>query len=106
VSHDDSFPIISDSQVRMSGDVLLLMSRVARLEAVMFGPGEDEAGGLRAQIASLAVKLDKETTIINAKMDQMTWWFRFGAMCIVIFLALFGPPQVQEVIRMIKGVAH
>ena len=103
MNHDELFPVLTEAQVRVAGDVLHLQSRVGRLEAVMFGPGEDESGGLRAQISAISVKLDKEITILNAKMDQMTWWFRFGAMCIVIFLALFGPPQVQDLIKMFKG---
>jgi hypothetical protein len=87
----------------MSGDVWQLRSRMDRLEAVMFGPTEDESGGLRAQVASLAVSVDKKITIIESKMDQMMFWFRLGAFGILIFLALFGPPQIQEIIRMFKG---
>jgi hypothetical protein len=90
----------------MAGDVWILRSRMDRMEAVMFGPGEDESGGLRAQIAAISVKMDKEITVLNAKMDQMTFWFRLGAFGIFIFMALFGPPQVQDLIKMLKGVAH
>lgn len=73
------------------------------MEAVVLGAGADESGGLRAQIANLSVKIDKDVALLNVKIDLMTFWFRIGAFCAIIYLTLFGPPQLQEIIRMFKG---
>ncbi len=73
------------------------------MEAVVLGTGADESGGLRAQIAALSIKIDKDVALLNVKMDQMTFWFRFGAFGIMIFLVLFGPPQIQDLVKMLKG---
>lgn len=87
----------------MGADLMSQERRLARVEAVLVGTGLDESGGLRAQISALSLKMDKDIMAVTIKMDQMTFWFRLGAFALVIFLALFGPPQIQEVIRLLKG---
>lgn len=88
---ENDMAVLDASQVRMAGDVLSVKQRVARLEAVMFGAGLDESGGLRASVATLAVR-----------MEQMTFWFRIGAWGILIILFLFGPAQIVELIKLMS----
>jgi cytochrome c biogenesis factor len=100
---DDHLSILDSSQNRMAADLLNQERRLIRMEAVLFGSAADESGGLRQQIATMGSKMDKEIASLNTKMDQLMFWFRLGAFVIIVFLTLFGPPQVREILSLFKG---